>query len=84
MKLFKLKKQNDNIIKIWQDSESQDTLIFMNLRSGLWHMPIGSDCKKGKMMYSYWLADLVKIEEYGLNDKKKNKTIYRLCDIKSK
>lgn len=72
------------IIKIWWDEKSQNTLLFANTRCGLWHMPVGVECKDGKLTYSYWLISITKTSEYGLENKKKNKTIFTLIDIKTR
>lgn len=83
MQLLGLKETD--IIKIWQDEESQDTCLYLKGRSGLWYMPVGRECEENKKVYSNWIASMHHMSKYGiLNDKKNRSTIYTLTSIKER
>ena len=76
-----IKSQDDNIIKIWYDNETQNTCLFLKGRSGLWHMPVGRKCDENEVYQSHWLASMAHMSKYGLLTKKNSTTIYTLMDI---
>jgi hypothetical protein len=78
---FGFKSQDDNIIMIWYDTETQDTCLFLKGRSGLWHMPVGRKCKENEEYQSYWLASMAHMSKYGILNKKNSSTIYTLTDV---
>jgi hypothetical protein len=79
-----LKDKNNCVIKIWWDDKAQDTMLYANVRCGGWSMPVGRACRGGKFLYSQWGFSLVKTYEYGLDDNKKNKSIFTLGAVTEK
>lgn len=76
-----IKSQDDNIIKIWYDNETQNTCLFLKGRSSLWYMPVGRKCNENEEYQSRWLASMIHMSNYGLLTKKNSATIYTLMDI---
>lgn len=74
-----------DVIKIWQDEETQDTCLFIKGRSGLWYMPVGGECDENKKVYSNWIASIYHMSKYWCIDDKKNRaTIYKLISIEER
>jgi hypothetical protein len=76
-----------DIIKIWQDEETQDTCLYLKGRRGFWymHLPVGRECEENKKVYSNWIASVAHMSKYGLlNDKRNKATIYTLISVKER
>ena len=82
MQFLRLKDHDDNIIKIWQDEETQDTCLYLKGRSGVWYMPVGRMCKGDKNIYSNWLASMKHMSKYGIKSSNRKTTIYTLINVK--
>jgi hypothetical protein len=70
-----LKSQDDNIIKIWYDIETQSTCLFLKGRHGLWVMPEKEKCQ------SKWLVSLYHMNKYGFLGNRKHSTIFTLIEV---
>lgn len=75
-----LKEKSDCILNIWYDDETQNTLLFADIRCGLWHMPCARASKYERNFYSYWLAYMVGTSKYLL--KGSRATIFTLMEVK--
>jgi len=85
MQSMGFKECDSNVIKIWQDEETQDTCLYLKGRSGLWYMPVGGECQENKKVYSNWIASMYQMSKYGLDNAKKNRaTIYTLVSVKER
>ena len=74
-----------DVIKIWQDEETQNTCLYLKGRSGLYYMPVGVECKENKEVYSHWIVSIYHMSKYKIfNDKKNRSTVYSLSSIKER
>jgi hypothetical protein len=72
------KDESDTVIKIWFDSISNDTYLFVSDRSGIYYLPMRRHSGDDKKYYSSWLASYQKMNECFITMKNKHRTIYTL------